>query len=83
MVKGTPLARSPIGWSGTTGKTQPKEVRFEKSKHDVSPRSIMAAAVTAALACGLATGAEIRSSSAAQLTYPHRNGKLISTATES
>jgi rare lipoprotein A (peptidoglycan hydrolase) len=39
-------------------------------------RSIKAAAVTAALACVLATGAEIRSSSAAQLTYSHQNGKL-------
>jgi hypothetical protein len=39
-------------------------------------RSIVAAAVTAALACGLATGAEIRSSSAAQLRYFHHTGKL-------
>jgi rare lipoprotein A len=39
-------------------------------------RSIKAAALTAALACVFAAGAEIRSSSAAQLTYFHRNGKL-------
>jgi hypothetical protein len=39
-------------------------------------RSIKAAAVTAALACVFAAGAEIRSSSAAELTYFHRNGKL-------
>src|SRR5215475_5445524 len=38
-------------------------------------RSIKAAALTAALACVLATGA-VGSSSAAQLTYFHRNGKL-------
>ena len=38
--------------------------------------SIKAAAVTAALACVLATGAQISSSSAAQLTYFHHNGKL-------
>jgi rare lipoprotein A len=34
------------------------------------------AAFTAVLACVLATGVEVRSSSAAQLTYFHRNGKL-------
>jgi rare lipoprotein A len=39
-------------------------------------RSIKAAALTAALTCVLATGVEIRSSAAAQLTYFHRNGKL-------
>jgi rare lipoprotein A (peptidoglycan hydrolase) len=39
-------------------------------------RSIKAAALTAALACVFAAGAEIRSSSAAELTYFHRNGKL-------
>src|SRR5215468_9658141 len=39
-------------------------------------RSIKAAALTAALACVFAIGAEIKSSSAAQLTYFHRNGKV-------
>jgi rare lipoprotein A (peptidoglycan hydrolase) len=39
-------------------------------------RSIKAAAVTATLACVLATGVEIGSAAAAQLTYFHRNGKL-------
>jgi rare lipoprotein A len=48
-------------------------VRNQSTRHR---RSIKAAALTAALACVLATGAEISSSAAAQLTYFHRNGKL-------
>jgi rare lipoprotein A len=47
-----------------------------RNQNTLYRRSIKVAAVTAALACVLATGAEIRSSSAAQLTYFHQKGKL-------
>jgi len=48
-------------------------LRNQNTKHR---RSVKVAALTAALACVLATGVEISSSAAAQLTYFHRNGKL-------
>jgi len=47
-----------------------------RNQNTIHRRSIKAAALTAALACALATGAQISSSAAAQLTYFHRNGKL-------
>jgi rare lipoprotein A (peptidoglycan hydrolase) len=47
-----------------------------RNQNTMRLRSIKAAALTAALACVLATGVEIRSSAAAQLTYFHQNGKL-------
>ncbi len=47
-----------------------------RNQNTMRRRSIKAAALTAALACVLATGVEIRSSAAAQLTYFHKNGKL-------
>jgi rare lipoprotein A (peptidoglycan hydrolase) len=47
-----------------------------RNQNTMRHRSIKAATLTAALACVLATGVEIRSSAAAQLTYFHQNGKL-------
>ena len=47
-----------------------------RNQNTTPRRSIKAAALTAALGCVLATGAQISSSAAAQLTYFHRNGKL-------
>jgi rare lipoprotein A (peptidoglycan hydrolase) len=75
MVKGTPLAFSPIGMSGTTSKTNERKCVL-RNQNTMHRRSIKAAALTAALACVLATGVEIRSSAAAQLTYFYRGGKL-------
>ena len=47
-----------------------------RNQNTVYRRSIRAAALTAALACVLATGVEIRPSAAARLTYFHKNGQL-------
>ena len=47
-----------------------------RNQNTTHRRSVKAAALTAALACVLATGVQISSSAAAQLTYFHRNGKL-------
>jgi rare lipoprotein A (peptidoglycan hydrolase) len=47
-----------------------------RNQNTMRHRSIKATALTAALGCVLATGIGIKSSSAAQLTYFHRNGKL-------
>ena len=47
-----------------------------RNQNTIYRRSIKAAALTAALACVLATGLEIRPSAAARLTYFHSNGKL-------
>ena len=47
-----------------------------RNQNTTHRRSTKAAALTAALACVLATGVQISSSAAAQLTYFHRNGKL-------
>jgi rare lipoprotein A (peptidoglycan hydrolase) len=47
-----------------------------RNQNTIRHRSIKAAALTAALAGVLATGVEISSSAAAQLTYFHRSGKL-------
>jgi rare lipoprotein A len=75
MVKGSPLTFSPIGMSGTTSETNERKYVL-RNQNTIHRRSIKAAALTAALACALATGAQISSSAAAQLTYFHRNGKL-------
>jgi rare lipoprotein A len=61
--------------SGTTNKTSERKYVL-RNQTTMYRRSIKAAALTAALACMLATGVEIRSSDAAQLTYFHQNGKL-------
>jgi rare lipoprotein A (peptidoglycan hydrolase) len=64
-------------WHVGNDQSKPNERKYVlRNQNTMYRRSIKAAAVTAALACVLATGAEIRSSSAAQLTYFHRNGKL-------
>jgi rare lipoprotein A len=47
-----------------------------RNQNTTHRRSVKAAALTAALACVIATGVEISSSAAAELTYFHRNGKL-------
>jgi peptidoglycan lytic transglycosylase len=47
-----------------------------RNQNTMYRRSIKAAALTAALACVVATGVEITPSAAAQLTYSHENGKL-------
>jgi rare lipoprotein A (peptidoglycan hydrolase) len=75
MVKGSPLTFSPIGMSGTTSETNERKYVL-RNQNTIRHRSIKAAAFTAALACVLATGVEVRSSGAAQLTYFHSNGKL-------
>jgi rare lipoprotein A (peptidoglycan hydrolase) len=64
-----------MGMSGTTKQTNERKYVL-RNQNTMYRRSIKAAAVTAALACVFATGAEIRSSSAAQLTYFHQHGKL-------
>jgi rare lipoprotein A (peptidoglycan hydrolase) len=61
--------------SGTTNKTSERKYVL-RNQNTMYRRSIKAAALTAALACVLATGVEIRSSDAAQLTYFHQKGKL-------
>jgi rare lipoprotein A (peptidoglycan hydrolase) len=75
MVKGTPLALSRLACWERQAKPSEKNCVL-RNQITMYRRSIKAAALTAALACVLATGAEIRSSSAAQLPHVHRNGNL-------
>jgi rare lipoprotein A len=61
---------------GKTSKKTNERKYVLRNQNTTHRRFIKPAAVTAALACVLATGVQISSSSAAQLTYFHRNGKL-------
>jgi rare lipoprotein A len=75
MVKGFSFDLLAHWRVGTTSETNERKYGL-RNQNTMRHRSIKAAALTAALACVLATGVEIRSSAAAQLTYFHRNGKL-------
>src|SRR5215470_4364257 len=75
MVKGFPFGLLAYWRVGMTSEANERKYVL-RNQNMMHHRSIKAAALTVALACVLATGVEIRSSSAAQLTYFHRNGKL-------
>jgi rare lipoprotein A len=75
MVKGLSFDLLAHWRVGTTSETNERKYGL-RNQNTMRHRSIKAAALTAALACVLATGVEIRSSAAAQLTYFHQNGKL-------
>ena len=75
MVEGFPFGLLAHWRLGMRSETNERKYGL-RNQNTMRHRSIKAAALTAALACVLATGVEIRSSAAAQLTYFHRNGKL-------
>jgi rare lipoprotein A (peptidoglycan hydrolase) len=74
MVKGKLLALSLSVYRERQRK--PNDGKYVvRNQNTMCRRSIKAAALTVALACVLATGAEVRSSSAAQVTHFHRHGE--------
>jgi rare lipoprotein A len=75
MVKGFPFGLLAHWRLGMRSETNERKYGL-RNQNTMRHRSIKAATLTAALACVLATGVEIRSPAAAQLTYFHQNGKL-------
>jgi len=75
MVKGFPFGLLAYWRVGMTSEANERKYGL-RNQNTMRHRSIKAATLTAALACVLATGIGIKSSSAAQLTYFHQGGKL-------